>query len=203
MILISWRKPFLWSSPLIRAKKGLNFWQRPFFWVFAINSTEKRPEFLVKTFLYWSAWMVAARWNLVRTECGPLLQKVADPWLRAFIDLRTVLFKYGMFRAYHPIKSAKVWSACKILRGYVMLVRHGKFLKYSLFKFGRTVLPSLVVKIAMMRFHNVKLLPTIAQKVHEDPWTLNTAEFLWYRILQHQFTDKLYCAVVTGLVLFK
>ena len=23
--------------------------------------------------------MVAARWNLVRTECGPLVQKVADP----------------------------------------------------------------------------------------------------------------------------
>ena len=24
--------------------------------------------------------MVAARWNLVRTECGPLVQKVVDPW---------------------------------------------------------------------------------------------------------------------------
>ena len=58
MILITRRKPFLWSSPPIRPKKGLNFWLRHF----------------------WSAGMVAARWNLFGTECGPLVQKVADPW---------------------------------------------------------------------------------------------------------------------------
>ena len=50
-----------------------------FFLVFAINDAEKRPEFLSKTFLFRSAEMVAARWNLVRTECGPLVRKVADP----------------------------------------------------------------------------------------------------------------------------
>ena len=33
-----------------------------------------------KTFLFWSAGVVAARWNLARTECGPLVQKVADSW---------------------------------------------------------------------------------------------------------------------------
>ena len=38
----------------------------------------KKSEFLAKTF-FWSTGMVAARWNLVRTECGPLVQKVADP----------------------------------------------------------------------------------------------------------------------------
>ena len=50
-----------------------------FILVFAVNSTKKRPEFWAKTFLFWSARMVAARWNLVRTECGPLVQKVAEP----------------------------------------------------------------------------------------------------------------------------
>ena len=88
---------FLWSSPLICPKKGLNFWWRPFFLVFAIDLYKKRPEFLSRTFcprdrfiwkrleflaktiFFWSAGMVAAHWNLVRTECGPLVQKVADP----------------------------------------------------------------------------------------------------------------------------
>ena len=51
--------------------------------VFAIDSSEKRLEFLAKTFLFCSAGMVAARWNLVRTERGPLVQKVADPWSKA------------------------------------------------------------------------------------------------------------------------
>ena len=31
MILISWRRPFFWSLPLIRPKQDLNFWRRPFF----------------------------------------------------------------------------------------------------------------------------------------------------------------------------
>ena len=38
------------------------------FLVFAINSGEKRTEFLAKTFLFWSTGMVSACWNLVRTE---------------------------------------------------------------------------------------------------------------------------------------
>ena len=46
---------------------------------FAINSVEKRPGFLAKPFLFWSAGMVAARWNLVTTGCDPLVQKDADP----------------------------------------------------------------------------------------------------------------------------
>ena len=55
-----WRSPppFVWSSPSIRPKKGLNFWLRSF---------------------VWSAGMVTARWNLIRIECDPLVQKVADP----------------------------------------------------------------------------------------------------------------------------
>ena len=53
-----------------------------FFLVFAINSAEKGPEFLAKIFLFWSAGMVAACCNFVRTECGPLVQKAADPWVR-------------------------------------------------------------------------------------------------------------------------
>ena len=55
-------------------------WRKPVFVVFATDSYEERPEFLAKTFLFWSVRMVAAHWNLVRTECGPLVQKVADPW---------------------------------------------------------------------------------------------------------------------------
>ena len=47
-----------------------------------------RLEFLAKTFLFYSAKMVAARWNLVRAECGPLVQKIADPWARTSWFLR-------------------------------------------------------------------------------------------------------------------
>ena len=64
MILVSWRKTFVV--------------------VFATDSSEKRPEFLAKTFLLWSTGMVAARWNLVRTECGPLVQKVANSCFKRF-----------------------------------------------------------------------------------------------------------------------
>ena len=78
MILIPRRNLFLLSSPPIRPRKGLNFRQGPFF-VFATDSSEKRPEFLVKTFFFWSAEMVSAGWNLVRTECGPLVQKGYRP----------------------------------------------------------------------------------------------------------------------------
>ena len=53
--------------------------EKDLFLVFAMNSAEKRPEVPAKTFLFWSAGMVAARWNLVRTECGLQVQKVADP----------------------------------------------------------------------------------------------------------------------------
>ena len=82
-------------------KKGLNFWRRFFFnfiyfSVFTSDSSKKRPQFLAKTFFvwfmplirlkkalnifrFWSAGMVAAGWNLVRTECGPPVQKVAEP----------------------------------------------------------------------------------------------------------------------------
>ena len=55
-------------------------WRKPVCVVFATDSSEKRPDFLAKTFLFWSAKMVVARWNLVRTECGPLVQKIADPY---------------------------------------------------------------------------------------------------------------------------
>ena len=54
-------------------------WRKLFFVVFATDSSEKRPEFLAKTFRFWCAEMVVARWNLVRTKCGPLVQKIADP----------------------------------------------------------------------------------------------------------------------------
>ena len=50
-----------------------------FFSVFSINLVERKHEFLANTFLFWSAGTVAARWNLVRTGGGPLVQKVADP----------------------------------------------------------------------------------------------------------------------------
>ena len=69
-----------------------------FILVFAMNSTKKRPKFLAMTFLFWYARRVAARWNFVRTECGPLVQKVADPCctykIRLNIDLlrRTITF---------------------------------------------------------------------------------------------------------------
>ena len=61
----------------------LILWRKPFFVAFATDSSKKRPEFLGKTFLFWSAGMVAARWNFVRTECGPLVQKAADPCFRS------------------------------------------------------------------------------------------------------------------------
>ena len=54
------------------------------FFLFAINSPEIIPKFQTKTFLFWSAGMVAACWNLVRTGCGPLVQKVADPCHRGY-----------------------------------------------------------------------------------------------------------------------
>ena len=85
-------KTFLWSSPPIRPKKGQNFWRRLFFLVFAIDSSEKRHEFQEKIFLFWSAGMVAARWNLVGTECGPLVQKVADPFCSYFSHSYTLIF---------------------------------------------------------------------------------------------------------------
>ena len=48
------------------------------FFVFAIHLAEKRPKFLAKTFLFWSSGTMAACWNLVRTRCGLLIQKVDD-----------------------------------------------------------------------------------------------------------------------------
>ena len=68
-----------WSSPPIQPKKRPESMAKTFLLVFVINWIEKRPEFLAKIFPLWSARMVAVRWNLVRTECGPLVQKVADP----------------------------------------------------------------------------------------------------------------------------
>ena len=60
------------------AEISLISWRKPFFVAFAINAAVKRPGFLAKTFVFWSAGMVAARWNLVRTEYGPQVKKVAD-----------------------------------------------------------------------------------------------------------------------------
>ena len=77
-----------WSSPSIRPKKGLNFWRNLFCFVFSAFANDlfkKRSEFLAKTFLFWSAGMVAVCWNLVRAECGPLAQKVADPCFKVSI----------------------------------------------------------------------------------------------------------------------
>ena len=54
---------------------------------------QKKPEFLAKTFLFWSAGMVAARWNFIRTECGPLVQKDADPCCRASVDIKATKFE--------------------------------------------------------------------------------------------------------------
>ena len=143
MILISRRKPFFvvfainaavkglnfgrrpvffWTSPPIALKKGLNFWRRPFFLVFAIDSSGKRPEFLAKTFLFWFAGMVVARWNLVWTKCDPLVQKVADPWctlqnrrgkchtfLRIWCDLQKKVFKAKC----HSFLRILMWSSKK------------------------------------------------------------------------------------------
>ena len=58
---------------------------KTFFVVFAINAAVKGLNFwrglsFFGPMEWWRpAGMVAARWNLVRTECGPLVQKVADP----------------------------------------------------------------------------------------------------------------------------
>ena len=77
----------------------------PFILVFAINSAKKRREFLAKTFLFWSAGMVAARWNLVWTGCGPLVQKVADPCSTAtirFVKVFTsIIFCLAGLLSYH------------------------------------------------------------------------------------------------------
>ena len=53
--------------------------EKTFFFGVRHHFGQKRYEFLAKTFLFWSAGMVAARWNMVRTGCCPLVQKVADP----------------------------------------------------------------------------------------------------------------------------
>ena len=107
MILISWRRPFFvvfaidssekrpefpaktfFSVVVINsAKKRPEFLAKIFFLVFAIDSSENRPEFRAKTFLFWSSGMVAAHWNHVGTECGPLVQKVADPWSKPIKSL--------------------------------------------------------------------------------------------------------------------
>ena len=60
-------------------EKRSEFLAKTFFLVFTIDSSEIRPEFLLKTFPFRSSEMVAARWNLVRTECCLLVQKVDDP----------------------------------------------------------------------------------------------------------------------------
>ena len=80
MILIPWQKTSFVVSVTDSSEKRPEFLAKTIFLVFAIDSSEKRPQFLAKTFLFWSAGMVAARWSLARTECGPLVQKVADPW---------------------------------------------------------------------------------------------------------------------------
>ena len=36
----------------------------------------------------------------------------------------------------------------------------------------------------------VKLLPTIAQKVRDGPFTPNTAQFLWLELSQRQLTNR-------------
>ena len=60
-----------WSSPSTRPKKGMNCWRKPFFC---------------------SAGIVMARWNLVRTKCGPLVQKVTDPRFTTFLKIYEVFF---------------------------------------------------------------------------------------------------------------
>ena len=66
-----------------------------FFFFFGLRHQfgQKKPEFLAKTFLFWSAGMVAARWNFIRTECGPLVQKDADPCCRASVDIKATKFE--------------------------------------------------------------------------------------------------------------
>ena len=104
MILISWRRPFFVVFAIDSSEKRPEFLAKTFFSVVVINSAKKRPEFLAKifffglchrfvrkqdrkTFLFWSSGMVAARWNHVSTECGPLVQKVADPWSKPIKSL--------------------------------------------------------------------------------------------------------------------
>ena len=41
------------------------------------------------------------------------------------------------------------------------------------------------------QIQDVKLLPTIAQKVQDDPLTPNTAQLLWLELSRHQIADKL------------
>ena len=108
MILISWQKPFFLVFAINLAVERPEFLTKTcfildfatncsekrlellaktfFFWggVVAIDSSGKRPEFMAKIVLFWSAGMVAACWNLVRTECGPLVQKVADLWAKQY-----------------------------------------------------------------------------------------------------------------------
>ena len=84
-------------------------WRKPFFVVFAVDSSENRPERLTKTFLFWSAEMVVARWNLVRTECGPLVQKVANLWPKTYcfgIDIR-LLFLISIARTIDGRRKAR------------------------------------------------------------------------------------------------
>ena len=54
-------------------------WRKLFFVDFASNLAKNSSEFLTRVFLFLTAGMMAARWNLVRTECGPILQKIATP----------------------------------------------------------------------------------------------------------------------------
>ena len=70
---------FFWSSPSIRPKKGLNFWQRPFLFGPRHRFVRKKGLNFGGDLRFWSVEMVAARWNLVRTQGGPLVQKIADP----------------------------------------------------------------------------------------------------------------------------
>ena len=78
MMLIPLRKPVFVVFVILLSEKRPEFLVRTFVLDFAIDSSKIRPEFLVKTFLFWSAEMVAACCNLVRTKYGPVVQKVAD-----------------------------------------------------------------------------------------------------------------------------
>ena len=71
--------PFVLVFAVNSAEKRPEFLAKTFCLVFTIYSSEKRPKFLANTFLFWSAGMVAARWNFVGNHYGPLAQKVANP----------------------------------------------------------------------------------------------------------------------------
>ena len=77
MILISLQKPFLVVFATNSTEKSPEFLAKIFFLggrgIFAINVAEAKPEFLARTFLFWFAGIVPACWNLVMTECGPLV----------------------------------------------------------------------------------------------------------------------------------